>query len=104
MKFDLSKGHIPLMTSRSSYFKGIVTELLWIMGGSTDVNELKKVGNNTWNGNSSREFLDKSGLKHYAVGDIGPAYGFQLRHFGAEYKGCTADYKGKGLDQLQTLA
>lgn len=27
-------------------------------------------------------------------------YGFQWRHFGAEYVDMHADYKGKGIDQL----
>ena len=30
-------------------------------------------------------------------------YGFQWRHFGAEYKGMHADYSGQGVDQLAHL-
>jgi hypothetical protein len=32
--------------------------------------------------------------------DLGPVYGFQWRHFGAEYTDMHADYTGKGVDQL----
>ena len=36
-------------------------------------------------------------------GDLGPVYGFQWRHFGAEYTTMHADYSGQGVDQLAEL-
>ena len=56
-----------------------------------------------WDGNSSRAFLDSVGLKHREEGDLGPVYGFQWRHFGAEYVDMHADYSGKGVDQLANV-
>jgi thymidylate synthase len=61
---------------------------------------LAEKGVNIWEGNGSREYLDKVGLKHRRVGDLGPVYGFQWRHFGADYGTCEDDYRGKGVDQL----
>ena len=34
--------------------------------------------------------------------DLGPVYGFQWRHFGAEYTDMHADYTGQGVDQVGT--
>ena len=45
--------------------------------------------------------MDKLGLTDREEGDLGPIYGFQWRHFGAEYKGMHADYAGQGVDQVK---
>ena len=64
---------------------------------------MKSQGVNIWNANSTREFLDANGLHHLREGDIGPMYGFQWRHYGAEYKGCDHDYMNQGIDQLSNV-
>ncbi|KAG2437962.1 hypothetical protein HXX76_005577 [Chlamydomonas incerta] len=93
----------PLLTSKRVFWKGVAEELLWFISGSTNANELRDKNIHIWDGNSSREFLDARGLGHREVGDLGPVYGFQWRHFGAEYKDMHTDYTGKGTDQLRYI-
>jgi thymidylate synthase len=103
MRFDLSVGRIPLFTTKRVFWRGVVEELLWFVSGSTNANLLKEKGVGIWYGNTSRKYLDSVGLSHYAEGDAGTNYGFQWRHFGAEYKGMHHDYTGQGVDQLARL-
>jgi thymidylate synthase len=100
LTFDLSNNTLPLITTRRLFFRGIVEELLLFISGATDSKILEKRGVNVWHDNTSREFLDSRNLHHLPVGDMGPSYGFLMRHFGAVYKTCEANYFGAGVDQL----
>lgn len=43
---------------------GVVEELLWFISGSTSAKELQQRGVHIWDGNGSREYLDRVGLQH----------------------------------------
>jgi len=103
LRFTLTEGTLPLMTTKRVYTKGIIHELLWFIRGGTSSLELAEAGVKIWDANGSREFLDRVGLGHYAEGTLGPVYGFQWRHFGAPYRGPNVDYAGQGVDQLRNL-
>ncbi|OBA24360.1 thymidylate synthase precursor [Metschnikowia bicuspidata var. bicuspidata NRRL YB-4993] len=103
LRFDLSNDTFPLLTTKKVFSKAIIHELLWFVEGNTDANVLSEKGVKIWEGNGLREYLDKLGLTDRRVGDLGPVYGFQWRHFGAEYKSCDDDYTGQGFDQLQDV-
>jgi len=99
MRFDLRRS-FPLLTTKRVFWRGVAEELLWFVAGETNANKLAEKKINIWDGNGSREYLDSIGLTEREVGDLGPVYGFQWRHFGAEYTNMHADYTGKGVDQL----
>ena len=71
--------------------------------GSTNAIDLQEKNVRIWDANGSREFLDNLGFKDREVGDLGPVYGFQWRHFGAEYVDTKTDYSGQGIDQLMDV-
>ncbi|KAJ3326593.1 Thymidylate synthase, partial [Gonapodya sp. JEL0774] len=100
LRFCLSNDSFPLLTTKRVFFRGVAEELFWFLRGETDANLLAAKGVNIWAGNASRAFLDSRGLHNNREGDLGPVYGFQWRHFGAEYSDCDTDYSGQGVDQL----
>lgn len=102
MRFNI-KNSVPLLTTKFVSWKTVIHELLWFLSGKTDSKWLQDKGVVIWEGNTSREFLDKRGLYHLPEGDIGAGYGFQWRHSGADYVNCHTDYTGKGIDQIQTI-
>ncbi|KNH05762.1 dihydrofolate reductase-thymidylate synthase [Perkinsela sp. CCAP 1560/4] len=103
MRYDLSNGRIPLLTTKRVFWRGVVEELFWFIQGDTDANHLRDKDVRIWDGNGSREYLDSLGLTDRREGDLGPVYGFQWRHFGASYTNCDDDYTGKGVDQLRKI-
>ena len=100
MRFSLENNSIPLITTKKVAWKTCLRELLWFIKGSTNNKLLKEQKVHIWNANGSREFLDSRGLYENEEDDLGPIYGFQWRHFNADYNTCKSDYTNKGIDQL----
>jgi thymidylate synthase len=57
MRFDLSKG-FPLLTTKKTFWRGIVTELLWFLSGSSNIKPLIDENNHIW---------DEWAWKHYQM-------------------------------------
>jgi thymidylate synthase len=103
LKYDL-RNSFPLSTTKKMFFRGIFEELLFFLSGQTDNKILQDKNIFIWDGNTTREFLDKRGLSSYEEGDMGQTYGFNFRHFGGEYKGCKVSYGDDvGYDQLRNV-
>jgi len=103
MRFSLRDNSFPLLTTKKTFYRAIAEELFWFIRGSTSAKELQDKNVRIWDGNSSREYLDSIGLTDREVGDLGPIYGFQWRHFGAKYVDMHSDYSGQGVDQLANI-
>lgn len=89
----------PLLTTKSMYWKGIVEELLFFIRGNTDTTILSNKNIKIWEPNTNQQFLDKMGFD-YQVGEMGPMYGYQWRHFNKQYPEIENDTES-GIDQLQ---
>nr|XP_018671003.1 thymidylate synthase-like [Ciona intestinalis] len=102
MRFDL-RTSFPLLTTKRVFWRGVAEELLWFIRGSTNAKELADKNVHIWDANGSRKFLDNIGLTEREEFDLGPVYGFQWRHYGAEYKDMHSDYTNQGVDQLKKV-
>jgi thymidylate synthase len=89
LRFSLEDRKIPLLTTKWMFFKGVAEELFWFISGSTDVSKLQEKGIHIW---------DKNAVES---NDLGPIYGFQLKHSGADYIDYKTDYSDKGVNQLE---
>jgi len=103
MRFSLEHNKLPLITTKKVAWKTCLRELLWFIKGSTNNKMLKDQNVHIWDANGSREFLDSRGLFNNDEDDLGPIYGFQWRHFNANYESCLSDYTNKGIDQLSDV-
>ena len=113
IRFDLSQG-FPLLTTKKTFWRGIVHELLWFLSGSANVKYLIDNNVHFWDDypykNYQRardknkklpnltkdELIDKiKNNKRFAKkwGDIGPVYGVQWRNWTNE--------SGRKIDQLK---
>jgi thymidylate synthase len=55
IKYNMKHG-FPLLTTKKMFTKGIITELLWFLSGSTDLRELVEQRNNIWVGDSYKRY------------------------------------------------
>lgn len=102
---DMSKG-FPLLTTKKMPFKCIASELEFFIKGLTDKKWLQERKNFIWNEWANPQKApyghdEESKKRMKEERDLGPVYGFQWRHFGADYDNYDSDYKGKGIDQLK---
>lgn len=83
-RYDLKDG-FPAVTTKKLVWKSMLSELLWFISGSDNINDLKKIypHNRLWDGNY-QDYLEKIGRRD-SSGSMGRIYGVQWRHWrGAE--------------------
>lgn len=103
IKHDLSNGDFPAITTRQVSPRLAFEETWFFLRGDTDTKKLENKNIKFWKGNTSRAFLDASGLTHLPEGDLGKGYGFQWRNFGGSSAHDTTQSALVGVDQLSIL-
>jgi thymidylate synthase len=96
-KYDISE-HFPIPTKRKYAYKSIFAELLWMLSGSTNVNDLEAMGSKIWSAWKDKDFEKRN---DYHDGELGPIYGWSFRNFGADYD--HQECWGFGFDQVEYL-
>ena len=93
LRFDLSDGAMPLLTTKRVYWKTATREMLWFLTGETNIRPLVLQGVKIWNewphANYVKETGDDISLEDFVAriaedeafaqqwGDLGPVYGKQ---------------------------
>ena len=88
MRFQMDDG-FPVVTTKRVSFETVKAELLWFISGSSDVNDLRRLGAGIWDANADADYWRP---KARFAGDVGRIYGVQWRHWR------TPD--GREVDQL----
>ena len=88
ISFDLTAG-FPLLTTKNVWFKGVASELLWMLSGSTNVNDLPQDVQKWWTPWASSD------------GSLGPTYGHQYRKIVAK-DGSIIDQVSDVIDSIKT--
>lgn len=104
---DMSEG-FPLLTTKKMAPRIVASELEFFIKGNTDKKWLQDRNNHIWDEwcNPQKVPYAHDALTQQKMReerDLGPIYGFQWRHFGAEYLGLEQNYAKKGVDQLEGL-
>lgn len=79
MKFDLSSGHFPLLTTKKMLYKAMIGELIGFLRGVNNAKDFRDLRCNFWNANAneSKHWLGNPNRK--GEDDLGRIYGVQAR-------------------------
>jgi thymidylate synthase len=94
MRFDL-RNEFPAVTTKKLAWKSVVSELLWLLEGSTDERRLAEIhyqqpranliGKTTiWTANADNQAAGLGYLNTATIKDLGPVYGQQWRRWDAQ--------------------
>lgn len=120
LRFDLSDGAMPLITTKRVYWKTATRELLWFLTGSTNIRPLVLQNVKIWNEWPHQRYVDATDEdisledfverirtdEHFAAqwGELGPVYGKQWVDW-PTYRPVAGGLfrKGRGVNQVEDV-
>jgi len=104
MKFNLRGNKLPVMTTRRTFFRGAVEELLWFLRGETDITNMQNNNIHIWDGNTTEEFIRNRKLEGIVpTNSVGTLYGYQIRNWNGDWVEWRDNGNRTGIDQLDKI-
>ncbi|PSU83901.1 thymidylate synthase [Photobacterium phosphoreum] len=99
LTYDVANNQFPLITTRKSFWKAAIAELLGYLRGYDNAAQFRAIGCNTWNANANdnQAWLDNPHRK--GADDMGRVYGVQGRRW-QKADGTVIDQLKKIVDDL----
>ncbi|MBU2882838.1 thymidylate synthase [Psychrosphaera sp. B3R10] len=99
LNYDVAANQFPLITTRKSYWKAAIAELLGYLKGFDNAADFRSIGCNTWNANANDNEAWLNNPHRKGEDDMGRVYGVQGRGW-AKPDGGTVDQLRKLVDDL----
>ncbi|MBP6123208.1 MULTISPECIES: thymidylate synthase [Providencia] len=95
LEYDVGNNQFPLITTRKSFYKAAIAELLGYLRGYDNAAQFREIGCNTWNANANENQAWLSNPQRKGEDDMGRVYGVQGRSWQRP--------DGSHLDQLKKV-
>jgi thymidylate synthase len=95
LEYDVENNQFPLITTRKSFWKAAIAELLGYLRGYDSAAQFRAIGCNTWNANANDNESWLNNPYRKGEDDMGRVYGVQGRSW------ATTD--GRHIDQLRKI-
>lgn len=99
LEYDVANNEFPLVTTRKSFYKAAIAELLGYLRGYDNAADFRAIGCNTWNANANENQAWLNNPHRKGEDDMGRVYGVQGRRW-QKPDGSTLDQLRKIVDDL----
>lgn len=99
LEYDVGNNQFPLITTRKSFYKAAIAELLGYLRGYDSAAQFREIGCNTWNANANENTAWLNNPHRKGEDDMGRVYGVQGRAW-RKHDGGHVDQLRKIVDNL----